>query len=151
MKTLMTHLSSTHRHPQQNTQEPKIDAQWSPAKHSNSTTAQPNVCYANLMMESFRGPVHHHKRGSSSGLQTSSVTPVKTHLQNNNPLRLLTSPSQVPTSNGHNLKEESICRLRRDNDSTSTVSPQACCKKQDWVMRHRLRPQLNCSHSVITI
>lgn len=51
--------------------------------------------------KSHRG--HFHR---SSGPQTSSVTPVKTNPQDNNPLQLHTCSSQVDTGQSHDLKKE---------------------------------------------
>lgn len=131
-----------------------------PAKHSSfktvwvccsldEETLGPNVCYVKLMMEGFRGPIHCHKHKgttfkASCGLQTSSVTPVKTWLQNNNPLELPACPSsgQVATRHSRDLKQQcqhlsncwnAVKRVRRwpdNNQGTETIPSQAWVKNK---------------------
>lgn len=81
-KTLMTHLSQSDRQPQQYTFTPKIDDEMHNNLQPSSNKSQrlqnrvyrvlkedtlgPNVCYANLMMESFRGPIHRQTQRTTS-------------------------------------------------------------------------------------
>lgn len=74
-------------------------------------TLGPNVCYANRMMESFRGPIHHQtqrpQRPPPQLIWSPNVLrdPSEDQPQNNNPLQLLTCPSQVGTGQGRDLKK----------------------------------------------